>query len=556
MHIQNFLTAIAISIIASGVMAFFMRIIKQPLMIGYIIAGIILGPGIGFSVIGEMESIELISEIGLIFLLFIIGLEINLKEMISSGKNILILALSQVMIGCILTYIMLNFLVGNSFTFLEMVYLSFCFNLTSTLIVVKILNDKFETQTIAAKLTVGISIFQDFFAIIFLAFQKDFLSPQYSLFIKSFVYTLLLLFLSFNFSRYFLSKVIHANSKNVEFVIITSIAYCFVVSVAANYLGLSKEMGALIAGLSIANSPYSEEIVIRISSVRDFFVTLFFVSLGLKMPAIKGGYILLVLGIMIIILVARFLSIIFYHRILKIGMRPLFVTALNLFPVSEFALVISALGVGYKHISNDVSVIILITMILSSVAATYIINYNHEIYSFFAKKFNLQNFDESLSSYNDINDILILGYNRITYELVRMIKEKNPSLSIEVADFNAANSKILTQLDAKWTYVDLSNYESIKRLEKLNPKIIISPMSNLILKGTDTYQLLMNIRSIFPKSKVIFIAETEEENQKLSNLGAKVINISKLSSQKIVRDVLYYIGRGFKKTGEVSSKNP
>lgn len=537
--LEGFLTDIAMSIILSGIMAIIMMSIKQPLIIGYIIAGVILGPGMGFGIVQNRENIELISEIGLIFLLFIIGLEINLKDMISSGKRILFLTLSQVIIGCLISFFSIKYFLNGSFTLLETIYLTFCINLTSTLIVVKILKDKFETQTLAAKLTIGILIFQDFFAIMFLAFQKDFLHPQYSLFLKSFFYTLLLLFISFNFSRYVFSKIIHSNSKSVEFVIILSVAYCFLVSTVANLLGLSKEMGALIAGISIANSPYSEEIVVRISSVRDFFVTLFFVSLGLKLPQISANTLFFSFIIMMIILISRFLSILPYYKIMKLGIRPLFITSLNLFPVSEFSLVITALGLGYSHISRDVVTLVLIAMILSSVISTYLINYNHRIYSLLAGVFKLDAMDEALSENEEKTDILILGYNRITHELVKNLKEKNPLMKILVADFNAGNSETIKMLGGKWIYADLSNYQSLSKLEKHDPSIIISPLSNIILKGTNTNQLLLNIKSIFPKSSLIFTADSDEEYEKLVNLGAKAINISKISSQKISREITY-----------------
>jgi len=275
------LTDIALSIIVSGFMAIIMNYLKQPLVIGYIISGIIIGPGMGFSIVKDPLSIEAISEIGLIFLLFIIGLEINLKDIIKSSKKILILSFSQVIGGSFLIFLILkNFF--KSFSLLEIIYLSFCLNLTSTLIVVKILKDKFETQTIAAKFTIGILIMQDLFAIIFLSFQKNFLNPQISLLLKSYFYTVGLLFVSYNFQRFILSKIIHSYSKSTELVILIAISYCFLVSTVADILGVSKDMGALIAGVSIANSPYTEEIVARISSIRDFFVTLFLFLLGLK----------------------------------------------------------------------------------------------------------------------------------------------------------------------------------------------------------------------------------------------------------------------------------
>ncbi|NLH39188.1 MAG: potassium transporter Kef [Elusimicrobia bacterium] len=537
MHSQGLLTDIAFSIIGCGIISLIMKLIKQPLIIGYVIAGIILGPAIGFGIITDEANIEIISEIGLIFLLFIIGLEINLRDMISNGKNIIVLAFSQVIIGSIVSFFCLKFLIPVNLSFIELVYITFCLNLTSTLIVVKILKDKFETQTIAAKLTIGILIFQDFFAIIFLAFQKNFLNPEYSLLLKSLVSSLLLLATSFAFSKYFLSKIIHKYSSSLEFVIILSIAYCFLISTLANVLGLSKEMGALIAGVSIANSPYSEELVVRISSIRDFFVTLFFVSLGLKLPVVGAEYLTVSMILIVIIVVSRFISILFYYKILKLGVRPLFITSLNLIPISEFGLVITSLGVKYSHIGENVEIIILITMIISSLLSTYIINYNHIIYSFFSKIFSLSNIDERFSSDDEKTDILVLGYNKLTAEIIKTIKEKFPSISVEVADFNALNSKELNVIGVKWTYVDLSNYESLKRLEGLKPSLVISMMSDLILKGINTYNLMLNATSIFPESVPVSVAETYEEEQRLKSIGVRVINIATASSSMLIKEV-------------------
>ncbi len=534
---HNLITDIALATIFSGIGAVLMRLFKQPLIIGYILAGIILGPGMGLGWIKSREEIELISEIGLIFLLFIIGLEINLKEMIFSGRNIIILGFSQSIIGFILMYFLFKSTFFSYFSPLELIYLAFCLNLTSTLIVVKILKDKFEVQTLSGKLTIGILIMQDFMAILFLAFQKDFLNPDYFLFLKSLFTTLLLLIFSYGFSRYILSGILHKNSGNIEFVIIIVIAYCFFVSGLASFLGVSKEMGALIAGISISASPYSEEVIVRISSIRDFFVTLFFVSLGLKLPSVAYNDFVWSYFIIIVIFLTRFLSIIPYYKALKLGVRPLFITSINLFPVSEFSLVISSIGIGYGHISEKIVVILILTMILSSIISTYLINYNHSIYSFFSKILKLNEIDEKISTSNQDVDILILGYNRITAELLKILKEKNPLLKVLVADFNAGNAKFISMVGGKWTYSDFSNYTSLLRLSKYNPSIIISPLSNITLKGIDNYTLLLNIKSIFPSIPSLFVVETEEEEEKLSKIGTKVVNISKISSKQFLREI-------------------
>jgi|YNPMSStandDraft_2_1061718.scaffolds.fasta_scaffold00118_13 Kef-type K+ transport system membrane component KefB len=531
------LTDIAISIIISGLMAVFMNYLKQPLIIGYIISGIIIGPGIGFGWVNDATNIETISEIGLIFLLFIIGLEINLRDFINSSKKILILSFSQVFGGTILLFIILRFILRD-LSILQTIYISFCLNITSTLIVVKILKDKFETQTIAGKFTIGILIMQDLFAIIFLSFQKNFLNPQISLLLKSYFYTIGLLFVSYNFQRFILSKIIHYYSNSTELVILIAISYCFLVSMVADILGVSKDMGALIAGVSIANSPYTEEIVARISSIRDFFVTLFFVSLGLKLPSISYNILLLSLFLLLVSSIVRFFTVVIYHRILETGIRPLFITSINLFPISEFSLVITSLGLKYMHILEDTVILVLITMIVSSIISPYLINYNNSIFMFFSRIFGFENKNDDFYTKSEQADVLILGYNMIAREVILNLKKKMESLKIVVADFNAENKKVIKGLGGEWIYTDFSVYDSLKRLDKLKPRIIILPLIRVFLKETTPEKLALSLKSIFPYSFIIFVCESDSDEEGFLRLGVKVVNISLLTSSKIVRDVV------------------
>ncbi len=542
---ESFLRDIAFSVIASAVVASIIKPLKQPLIIGYIIAGIIIGPQIGLGIIHAPQNIELISEIGLIFLLFIIGTELKLSDIIENGKNIIIVSISQIGLGFLIIYLITQKINPIGFSSLERFYLAFLLNLSSTLIVVKMLKDKFETQTFAGKITIGVLIFQDLVATLFLVFQKNFLNPNLMEFVRSVFSTLLLLSFSYLLSRYLFLKIISKNSTSVEFTLLISIAYCFFISSLASSIGVSKEMGALIAGFSIGNSPYSHQIVIKISSIRDFFVTLFFVSLGLKMPQINTNTVFLSMILIAIIIIVRIFTTVIPFFILKTGIRPLFITSLNLFPISEFSLVVCAVALENSQISNQLSTLILITMLISSILSGYLINYSHNIYSKLALLSGIEKIDEALSTTKEnpkdeeLTDVLVLGFNAMAFELIRALKAKKPFIKIVVADFNAANSQTLMKLDVKWIYADLSNYSSIKNLEKLNPKFIFSTMTNIILKGTDTLTLFINIKSIFPKAKIVFITETDDEQLKLLEAGAKVINKSKIISQHFLREIIY-----------------
>ena len=161
-------------------------------------------------------------------------------------------------------------------------------------------------------------------------------------------------------------------------------AWCFLVAGVAGWAGLSKEMGALIAGVVIASYPYGTEVISRVGGVRDFFLTLFFVALGLKIPEPSVPAVLAALGGVVFVVLSRFLAMYPLFAFLRLDTRTAGVVAINLGQISEFALVIFSLGVVYKHISPAANSLILYTVLLTAVISTYGILYNHAIATWLA----------------------------------------------------------------------------------------------------------------------------------------------------------------------------
>jgi len=539
----SILKDIAFSIIFATISAHILKKFKQPLILAYVLGGIILGPNLGLKIIYDEHNIELISEIGLIFLLFIIGLEINIRHIINLGKNIIILSLSQFLIGSILTFFIYkysNFLgLKNNF---EFVYIAIALNLSSTLIVVKLLKDKFETDTLAGQITIGILVLQDIWAIIFMAFQPNFSNPQISKLVYSAILGIILIIVSFAFSKHFLSKIFKESSQNTELILLTSIAWCFTISSLAEEIGLSKEMGALIAGLSISSFPYSNDIITKISGIRDFFVTLFFVSLGLKFPKPENSMIIFAMISVFIVIFTRFISIIPFSNILKTGTRPLIITSINLSQISEFSLVIFSLGYSYGHISKNLQMQILISMLLMSLISTYLITYNDKIFSFLAKIFKIREekiFKNKENKIKDI-DILILGYFKETRELIDIIEKNTPQIlsKIAIIDFNMSNKKELEKRKIKWLYGDIANTESLKHYSDYSPKLIVCTISDIFLKGIKNKYLLNPLKKIFPESKIILMAENENYKEELLSSGAfEAINPYKSAAMSIFESI-------------------
>lgn len=524
------LSDIALGIIFAVGAAILARFIRQPLLLGYVGGGILLSHHMGLSLVKSEESIEIISEMGLIFLLFIIGLEINLRELARMGKSMLVLGVSQFALSVGIGLLALQFLgsyIGSSK--FGLLYLAVASSLSSTLIVVKLLQDKFEVKTLGGRLTIGILVFQDIWAILFMGLQPNLENPDPLTVGKSVGAVVVLLALAFVISKYLLSRLFNWASRTPELILLTSIAWCFLVSGGAQKLGLSMEMGALIAGVSIAAFPYGNDVISKLGGVRDFFVTLFFVALGMKIPVPDVATIGISAFLLIYIFVNRILTIVPVSLALGNGLRAGFITALNLSQISEFSLVILALGVGYKHIDPGLASLVLTAMIITSVVSTYIIKFNDRTASFFVGLFSrtgLRDTDAAAAAGSGHGhgeaEIVVLGYFRIARAFLDQLKVRHPAWTKRtlIVDYNAALSKKLEDDGFSWAYGDLSHPETLGHSGIENARVVICTISDTFLKGITTRRLLQNLKQLAPAARIVMVGEEEADRTDLLALGA------------------------------------
>lgn len=528
----SLLRDIALGIIFATILSHIARLLKQPLILGYILGGVILGKEMGFGLVTSEASIELISEIGLILLLFIIGLEINLNQLAKMGKSMFALGVFQFLI-CVFLSIAFFFLLGYRFVSgnFNLLYIGVALSLSSTLIVVKLLQDKVEISTVSGKLTIGVLVLQDIWAILFMGAQPNLLSPEFDKILLSIGIINVILVFAFLVSRFILKPIYESVANRPELVVLTSISWCFGLCGVADMAGLSKEMGALIAGMSIAAYPYGTDVISKLIGIRDFFVTLFFVSLGLKVPMPTISMIGMAVVVSLFVVLIRFISIAPIVYSAKRGLRNGFVTSLNLSQISEFSLVIIALGQGYGHVTPDVRSLILNSMILSSVLSTYLILFNHEIAALLMKAFYIFGLSDrkkehhiNIENMHDESkrDIILLGYFRIGQSLVDYIHVISPDLAkrILVVDYNPANKNILHDKGFKWEYADLAHPDTLTHIGIDHASIIICSISDVFLKGITNQRLLEQLKKIAPEAKYIMTVDEMEQKKKLMKRGA------------------------------------
>src|SRR6201747_1359976 len=359
-----------------GLLAHFFR---QPLILAYLIAGFFIGP-FGAGWVKSQESIQIISELGLIFMLFMIGLEIDLKKIVRAGKVILFAAGGQLIGGCvlgILFYLSIGLSMGGGG--FDALYLCIACALSSTVIIVKVLYEKRELDTLPGRITLGVLVLQDIFAILFLAVQPSLDNLQISVVLLSIGRVGVLVATALVLSRYVLPRLFHQIARRPELILLGALAWCFLIGEIAERLHLSREMGSLVAGVSLSTFPYALDVTAKVTALRDFFITLFFVALGMTIPLPTASVLGLGLVIVVFTLASRLLTVFPPLYAMRQGIRASILPAINLAQISEFSLVVIQTGMAAGHIKTETSSAASFAFVLLAVLSTFMIARSDQI---------------------------------------------------------------------------------------------------------------------------------------------------------------------------------
>lgn len=525
---HGILPDIGISVLAATALGFIFQLFRQPVILGYLVAGALIGPSIGFNLVSGAASIEVISEIGLILLLFIIGLELNPTKLVSSGRQLLYAGIGQFIL-CVLMGLGFFLLLGYELdkAHIDALYLALFCALSSTAIVVKLLYDKFEIDTFPGRITVGILIFQDLWAILILALQPHFTNPRFLLVVIALVKSVTLLAIGFLLSKYLLRWIFEKISKTPEMVVAMSIAWCAFMAGMGSWMGLSMEMGALIAGVSISTFPYSVHVTAKVLPLRDFFLTLFFLSIGMKIPVPDQAMLGMALVIVLFVIVSRFLTIYPLLSFAGSGRRTSFIASLNLSQISEFSLVVAALGVGYGHIEQRTMSLIIYAMAITSVLSSYFIKWNHAAYLFFNRLLEKVGFvsggkREQTDEIKNHYPVILLGFHRGAKEFIDRMEAVTPDLlrKILVIDFNLENLKALSDRNIKGVFGDISSMDTLEHAHVARAQIILSTIPDMLLRGTNNKSLVTACRALAPDAYIVATADSTQQIDLLRKSGA------------------------------------
>jgi Kef-type K+ transport system membrane component KefB len=520
-----------------GLLAHFSR---QPLILAYLIAGFFIGP-FGMGWVKSQESISVISELGLIFMLFMIGLEIDLKKIIRAGPVILFAAGGQLVGGCLLGIL---FFVGIGLSLgggkFDALYLTIACALSSTVIIVKVLYEKRELDTLPGRITLGVLVLQDIFAILFLAVQPSLANLQISVILLSVARVGVLVATALLLSRYVLPKLFHQIARRPELILLGALAWCFLIGEIAEKLHLSREMGSLVAGVSLSTFPYALDVTAKVTTLRDFFITLFFVALGMTIPIPTGSVIGLALIIAAFTVASRVVTTFTPLYLMKQGLRASLLPAINLAQISEFSLVVIQTGVTAGHIKTETASAVSFAFVVLAVLSAFFMMQSGQITQGLIaplKRIGIRDLDHAHTEasheggHGETRRIVILGFFRAASALLAEIERQNPALleQITVIDFNPLVFGTLTDRGLHVIYGDISNVDTLVHAGIGNAEIIILSVPDSLLVGASNEKLVRHVRSLNSTAKIVATADFLANVGDLYAVGADYVTVTRLS---------------------------
>jgi len=530
-------TEIVIALILAALIGIICHFLRQPPMIGFIVAGLIIS-SLGYFAQESVEAINSLASIGVALLLFIVGLEMNLKELKKIGMPTLVVGLGQIILSFALG-IGLTYLFG--FALVPSLYISITLTLSSTILVVKILSEKKDLRSLYGRIVLGVLLVQDVVAIAILLFLSGMTTGQNLT--ANMIQTLIrgAVFIAvIAFSSRYVNRLLDSMAKSRELLFLFSVAWALGISALAGSkaVGLSVEVGGFLAGLSLASSSENFQISAKLRPLRDFFIILFFVGLGTNMlVGLTSSLVLPAIALTLFIIIVEPLVVMAIMASLGYRARTSFLAGVALAQVSEFSFIIMALGERLGQVSSyDVSLVTLVgitTMFLSA----YMMYYGDTLYEslrpflrLFQKNHGMV---EEISEETGLaNHIILVGAHRMGRTILSALS--NSTRDFVAVDFDPNVVKALRDHSLPVFYGDITE-EAIQEFVGLDrASVVISTIPDM----KDSLSVLKAVLKKGGRARVILTAESEKEAEELYKEGADYVILPHFLGGKELVDIL------------------
>ncbi len=520
--LENPFFEIALILFLAAVLGALGQFLRQPLIVMFIALGIIVGPSV-LDIVKSTEYIHLLAEIGIAILLFIVGLNLDLRIIKSVGKIALLTGLGQVFFTSLIGYFIA---IGLGFSNLHSFYIAVGLTFSSTIIIIKLLSDKKEIDSLHGQIAIGFLIVQDIVVILVMIVlsalgQNSDASLAYAI-VKTLLAGGILFAITLIAMKWVIPSLSFFLAKSQEMLILFAIAWAVTLAAAGELMGFSGEVGAFLAGVSLASSQFKEAISGRLISLRDFMLIFFFVNLGANLDlSIIGSQVTPALLFSAFVLIGNPIIVLIIMGVMGYRKRTAFLAGLTVAQISEFSLIFAGLGLSIGHINDEILALITLVGLITIGLSTYLILYSHQIYKVIAPFlgiFEKKNPNKEIEM-NTLNsnryELIIFGLGRFGGKLAKLLEEHTQVRFLGV-DFDPTVVKNFQKKNSSIVYGDIEDPELLERVPFQNVENVISTVSDI----DHSMYLIKTLKGMGYKGKIYLTAIHEKDFKALNELGA------------------------------------
>ncbi len=519
---ENVFYEVAVILFLAAILGALGQFLRQPLIVMFIALGIIVGPSV-LDIIKSKENIHLLAEIGIAVLLFIVGLKLDLRIIKSVGKIALLTGLGQVLFTSLFGYLIG---IGLGFSSLHSFYIAVALTFSSTIIIVKLLSDKKEVDSLHGQIAIGFLIVQDIvviLAMIILSGMRQTEDVVLALdIIKKMLAGVVLVVITIVAMRWIIPKLSFFLAKSQELLSLFAVGWAVTMASLGELLGFSAEVGAFLAGVSLASSEFKENISSRLTSLRDFLLIFFFVNMGSELDLLTiSDKVYAALIFSAFVLIGNPIIVLIIMGAMGYRKRTSFLAGLTVAQISEFSLIFAGMGLAVGHITDETVGLITLVGLITIGLSTYLILYSHQIYEFIAPALSIfqrkNPYRESSEAAIEKKkyDMILIGLGRFGKHVAEMLDDHS-EISYLGIDFDPSVVKSWQERGKDIIYGDAEDPDLLERLPIRDVKCIISTIPDL----DHSRHLIRTLRKGKYRGRIFLTAQNEEDYKLLDTCGA------------------------------------
>jgi len=512
--------------LAAGVGALCMRL-RQPLIVAFIAVGILAGPSV-LGWVSTNDQIDLLAKFGITLLLFVVGLKLDLHIIRTMGPVALATGLGQVLFTSVIGYFIA---LAMGMTPIAAVYVAVALTFSSTIIIVKLLSDKREVDTLHGRIALGFLIVQDLVVVLVMiglnalaeVGETSMSHAAFTVLMKGAAFLLMVALIT----RYVLPRLLHVLSRSQELLVLFGIAWAVSLAILGDMLGFSKEVGAFVAGVSLASTPYRDALGARLVSLRDFLLLFFFIDLGARLDiGLLGAQLGEAMVFSLFVLIGNPLIVMTIMGALGYRKRTGFLAGLTVAQISEFSLILGALGLSLGHINAETMGLITLVGLITISASTYMIIFSHPLYErlspwlkIFERKHPHREIEQGAEIDDGVTEVVLFGLGRYGSGIAQALRERG--CRVQSIDYNPELMRSGDIMGHPVHYGDAEDPEFVASLPLARTQWVVSTARERHVNQV----LIHTLRSLGYAGKIAVTADGPAEIASLEQAGADLVMV-------------------------------